>query len=101
MVQFLNELGYNQVINRGAKDDDTTGVIKMGTAEIIIGSGVIILNLVSFLMKRYKYLFLPAVVSILMMWLLLLFREDTEFFHFAFPSVFFPGVQSRGHSSPD
>lgn len=46
----------------------------MNIAEVIIGGGVVILNLVPFLLKKQKYLFLTAIISVMMIWLLLLFK---------------------------
>jgi len=46
----------------------------MEIANIIIGGGIVILNLVPFLLKKQKYLFLTAVISVLMIWLLILFK---------------------------
>ena len=40
------------------------------TINIIIGVGVIILNLIPFITKKYKYLFLTILVSLIMLFLL-------------------------------
>ena len=44
------------------------------TINVIIGSGIIILNLIPFILKKTKYLFLTILVSLLMLLLLVFFR---------------------------
>ncbi len=44
------------------------------TINVVIGSGIIILNLVPFVMKKPKYLFLTILVSVLMLFLLVYFK---------------------------
>lgn len=44
------------------------------TINVVIGSGIIILNIIPFVMKKPKYLFLTILVSVLMLFLLVYFK---------------------------
>lgn len=45
------------------------------TANLIIGIGIIVLNLVPFIAKKPKYLFLTILVSLIMLFLLIFFKQ--------------------------
>lgn len=49
--------------------------IVLETANVIVGTAVIILNLVPFIMKKPKYLLLTGLVSLLMLFLLLFLKQ--------------------------
>jgi len=42
--------------------------------DVIIGGGVVVINLLPFLIKQYKYVFLTALVSLLLLLLLVYFK---------------------------
>ena len=42
---------------------------------IIIGGGIIVLNIIPFILKKPKYLFLTILVSLMMLLLLLYFKQ--------------------------